>query len=149
MRASSSSAAVPESSARPGWPRASREATTTIRRLESPGRTPTTVSRSAPSHSAVERLTSNAGRRVPRSFCSNDRATRSASRTSPREPASRSGKVRASSLSELRGGRAGSPNALPESNASADSPVVVGAGRSASEKAATNTAISAGRKAAR
>ena len=46
-------------------------------------------------------------------------------------------------------GRAGSPKADPESNASALSPVVVGAGRSASENAATNTAISAGRKAAR
>jgi hypothetical protein len=149
MRASSSSAAVDDSSARPGRPAASREASTTIRRLETPGRTPTTVSRSAPSHSVVERVTSNAGRLVLRSRTPSVSATRSASRASPLEPAARSGKVRASSLSELRCGRAGSPKAEPESNASALSPVVVGAGRSASENAATNTAISAGRNAAR
>ena len=46
-RASSSSAAVPDSSASAGEPRASRCAITTIRRLDSPGRTPTTVSSSA------------------------------------------------------------------------------------------------------
>ena len=39
-RASSSSAAVPDSSASAGEPRASRWAITTMRRLESPGRTP-------------------------------------------------------------------------------------------------------------
>ena len=94
-------------------------------------------------------MTSKAGRLELRSRTPNVAATRSASRASPLEPAARSGNVRASSLSEFRCGRAPSPNAEPESNASALSPVVVGAGRSVSENAATNTAISAGRKAAR
>ncbi len=149
MRASSSSAAVEDSSARPGRPDASRDASTTIRRLEGPARTPTTVSRSSPSHSVVERVTSKAGRREPCSRVPSTSATRSASRASPSEPAARFGNVRASSLSELRRGLATSPNADAASNASALSPVVVGAGRSASENAATKTAMSAGRKAAR
>ena len=45
-RASSSIAAVPDSSARPGRASESRCASTTIRRLDRPGRTPTTVSTS-------------------------------------------------------------------------------------------------------
>jgi len=153
-RASSSSAAVADSSASASLPAlagASRWASTTTRWLESPGRTPTTVSRSLasrPPPGVRRRVTAKTGRRVPGSRALSACATRSASPRSPAEPGCRSGNARASSCSELRCAEA-PPKArcvLKLSEASGDP---TGAGRSASEKAATNSATSAGRKAAR
>ena len=136
-RASSSSAAVPDSSASAGEPRASRCAITTIRRLDSPGRTPTTVSSSAvPSivrPVSVLRLT----RKPP---ARNSSATRSASARSASEPAGRSGTPRRVLHRVER--------ARPVNPAGANG-VVTAAGRSASEKAAMNSATTAGANAAR
>ena len=107
-------AAPPSRTARrgPGARARRATATTTIRRLDRPGRTPTTVSRSAPSHSVrrardLEGGPARAALALPER---RPRRGRPAARR-PSEPAARSGNVRASSLSELRCGRAPSPNA--------------------------------------
>ena len=105
-RASSSSTAVPDSSARPGRPSASRWATTTTRRLDRPERTPTTVSTPA----ARSCVTLKAGRSVSSGAASVSR-TRSASAASSAEPGARSGKRRPSSVSELRSALRPPPNA--------------------------------------
>ncbi len=147
-RASSSSVAVADSSARPGVrdrvaaghhddpPARDGPA---ARRPRSPGRPRRTPRAARHLEGAAARARGPAGRGWP-----------PPGRRGPRRPsrrARRSGNVRASSLSEFRCGRASSPNATRESNASAASGEVAGAGRSASENAAMNTATSAGRKA--
>jgi hypothetical protein len=111
-----------------GRPRASRLASTTMRRLERPGRTPTTVSRSASPERRLVRVTSNAPRRVRRSTWPSVEATRSASPASPASPGRRDGKAEASSLSEFRRGRRASPKATKPSKASAASGDVAGGG---------------------
>ncbi len=143
-RASSSSTAVPDSSARPGRPSASRWATTTTRRLDRPERTPTTVSTPA----ARSCVTVKAGRSVSSGAASVSR-TRSASAASSAEPGARSGKRRPSSVSELRSALRPPPNARSPSKPCTACGEVAGDGRSSSENAATNSATSAGRKAAR
>ena len=101
MRASSSSAAVEDSSARPGRPAASREAPS-----------PRSAGSRARAHAddglqvlAVHSVVARdlcAGRREPCSRGPSTSATRSASRASPSEPGGAVREVRASSLSELR-----------------------------------------------
>ena len=144
IRPSSSSAAVPDNSARPGLSVASRWVRTTIRRSDSPGRTPITVSRlrspSTVRPLVVLRSTSNP---EPRS----DAATRSASASSPAEPGSRSGNALPSCSSEPASRSL--PYARLGSNASATARVRTGVGRPWSEKATTKMASRAGMKAAR
>ena len=144
IRASSSSAAVPDNSARPGVESASRCARSTIRRSDTPGRTPTTVSSvrspSTVAPSARVRSTAKPAARSPR-------ATRRASAASPGEPGRRRGKLSPSSNSEPR--TDGAPNARAGSNASAIVRVRSADGRPCSANATTNSAIRAGTKAAR
>ena len=151
-RASSSSAAVPDSSASAGLPAASRCATTTI---PGPGRA-----------RAAWR------RRVSRSRVAVDRARRGSVRTrdrrcSPSAPASGAERRAGSARSTLRrqarrrprcpgrrsGNCAASPwsvaNALAPSKASGASVVWTGRGRSTSENAATTSASRSGANAAR
>ena len=142
MRASSSSAAVPESSASPGEAAESRCASTTIRRGESPGRIPSTVSISA-SPSIVRPVV--VSRRTSMPEASNKPATRSASARSPLEPGRRSGNAAPSSSSESRARSL--PYARAGSKASATARVRTGEGRLCNENATTNTAMSAGRNA--
>ena len=137
-RAISISAAVPDSSASAGDPSASRWAITTMRWLESPGRTPTTVS----SRRLPSTVRSVVVRRVTRKPpCLNVSATRPASARSPGEPGARFGNASPSSPSSVY--------ARPPSKPAGANGVVTAAGRSASEKAATNSAIRAGASAAR
>jgi hypothetical protein len=144
MRASSSSAAVPDSSASPGAASASRCASTTILRPERPGRTPSTVSSPVvPSTVRAWSWRRETRNPAPRSVD----ATRSARAASPVLPGRRSGNAAASSISELR-----MPVPLyarAPSKASAASRVVAGRGRPSSENATTKTASRAGTKAAR
>ena len=118
-RASSSSVAVPERSARPV---PSRWASTTIRRLDSPGRSPITVT-SDPSPIAVRpsvtvRRTANAARSPASSGAANTCATRSASPASPAEPALRSGKAAAMPCRDCGSGVSPLPNARSALNTS-------------------------------
>ena len=137
-RAISSSAAVPESSASAGEPSASRCASTTIRRLERPGRTPTTVSSSC----GPRTVRSSVVRRDTRKLLArNVSATRSARARSASEPGGRSGNSLPRSPSSVY--------ARPPSKPAGANGVVAPPGRSASEKAATNSAIRAGTNAAR
>ena len=98
-RASSISAAVPESSASPGEDPASRWARTTICRGERPGRMPCTVSMSA-SPSIVRPVLELRRTCMPEDF--KTPATRSASARSPSEPGRRWGNAAPSSSSESR-----------------------------------------------
>ncbi len=144
IRASSSSAAVPDRSASPGESSASRCASTTMRRLESPGRTPTTVSSSV-SPSTVRPLV-----RVVETWNPAARKTwptRSPSAVSPLDPGRRCGNASPSCTSESR--IVALPYARLGSNASATARVRAGDGRPASEKATTNSASRAGKNAAR
>ncbi len=85
-RASSSIAAVPERSASPG---PSRCESTTIRRSDSPGRVPVTVTRSPVLEGVTVRLTVNPARSPGSSGAFSTSPTKSASRASSIEPAVR------------------------------------------------------------
>ena len=134
----SSSAAVPDNSASAGEPSASRCAMTTIRRLDSPGRTPTTVSSAVFPRTVRSSLVERETRKL---LARNVSATRSASARSASEPGGRDGYCSPRSLSSVY--------ARPPSNPAGAKGVVTAAGRSASEKAAMNSAIRAGANAAR
>ena len=137
-RASSSSAAVPDRSAVAGRHSASRWATTTIWRSESPARTPTT-SRSVRSPTAVRAAKRRSRTRKPAS--TSEVRTRPASRSSPRLPGLREGYRWARSWS--------SANARPPENESGGSVVVRARGAGWIENAPTMNASSAGTNPAR
>ena len=145
-RASSSSAAVPDRSARPG---PSRWASRTMRRSDCPGRVAITVVRSPPRLGVTVRRTVNGARSPASSGALKACSTRSAMRSSSDDPAVRSGKAFARPLSDCGSGFSALPNARSLENASVGSVLRAGSGRSASANAATNSATSAGRKAVR
>ena len=115
-----------------------------MRRLESPGRTPTTVASSAsPSTVCPRAVVRDAEKPAARKTA----ATRSASAASPGDPGRRRGNAAPSCSSESRARSL--PYARAGSKASATSRVRSGEGRPWSENATTNNATSAGRNAAR